>query len=351
MGKRLAQRVRGWQLRRSPFRGLGGFAAVLFVIFLPNLAYAGYIAGLETLQQPLELTEFPHSVVLVTGSWPDGIDQSTTETSLVASIQTWNGVSCSFSELRYDGVVADWDNVPDGATPVGFVDPDEEPCFQVDTDIAYTVPCRESVKAVFLNSRDYVWRESPDPYQTVVEGEPLTVDVQSVITHELGHVLGIGHDDVTNTLATMRPRYLLDGGMSSLTADDKRALCALYEADGEDCASDADCGTFEVCTKLDGHGLCEPRRGELGDYCALDDLVCPGVCHVSSPATFSGYCTLECPGDDDCPDGYFCSSDSRRCLLASEEPEPSCTTAPTGGPLALLVGALFAWRRRRFHGS
>jgi hypothetical protein len=49
-----------------------------------------------------------------------------------------------------------------------------------------------------------------------------TVDLNAVLTHELGHFLGLSHSSITS--ATMFSNY--DEGMKTLEADDKAAICA-----------------------------------------------------------------------------------------------------------------------------
>lgn len=97
-----------------------------------------------------------------------------------------------------------------------------------------------------------------------VSDTTITYDLQSVVTHEAGHFLGISHSSLS--AATMRPDYIpgsLD--LRDLDADDVAAICAAYPP-GE--AIPASCDD----TPRHGYsGLCgadQPKMTEAGDTCA-----------------------------------------------------------------------------------
>ncbi len=112
-------------------------------------------------------------------------------------------------------------------------------------------------------------------------------DVARVISHELGHALGLLHPcrgtaapedtsaDVCSEVhdgALMHPLYLEGNGATlGLGSDDKAGICALY---GED----ADC-VGETC-----------GRGAFGDACIQDQACQSGVC------SRTGACTERCMG-------------------------------------------------------
>lgn len=101
-----------------------------------------------------------------------------------------------------------------------------------------------------LNGFEYTWS---------LDGAEGTVDVQSIVAHEAGHVLGLGESTVPD--ATMYG-FAVTGETSKrdLHEDDVEGLCTLYPADGEDrpcpdppaaaalCAGDTGCG----CTLAPG---------------------------------------------------------------------------------------------------
>lgn len=101
-----------------------------------------------------------------------------------------------------------------------------------------------------LNSADF---------ELTVSDENVSYDLESVLVHEAGHFLGIGHTDVPES--TMLPIYLEgDTSLRTLGADDVAAVCALYPPAAVD----------ETCNPLPRHGFspyCEEEQPE-GDCAA-----------------------------------------------------------------------------------
>jgi hypothetical protein len=76
------------------------------------------------------------------------------------------------------------------------------------------------------------------------------IDFNSVITHEIGHFLGLSHSDAEGS--TMRPSYAPgDVAMASIEQDDVDGVCAALPAEREVSSTS-----------------CEPRHGFSSD-CAL----------------------------------------------------------------------------------
>lgn len=146
---------------------------------------------------------------------------------------------------------------------------------------------------ILYNGIDHRWTTNP------TQGGQ--VDAESIITHETGHQLGLGHSQ--RTAATMYFAYTGGTGARSLDSDDIEGVCSLYPGTGATgCSNDNDCGANETC----GGGTCIPTtqgEGGVGDSCSqemcADDLICV------QGNTGGPFCTRLCSGGD-CPSGWAC---------------------------------------------
>jgi hypothetical protein len=166
-------------------------------------------------------------------------------------------------------------------------------------------------------------------------------DVQSVVTHELGHYLGLQHVLGGQNLPdppTMSPYMDTQLRTRTLTQDDIDGVCFLYPATPYTCSTIGNCpyildkgssGTESYVGRIDCVGTsCQgivAYQGALGDLCDPTN----GGCQTSlSCTTYSGvgYCTQPC-STSSCPSGYECTSvaGSAVCLATS------VVNAATGG--------------------
>jgi hypothetical protein len=84
---------------------------------------------------------------------------------------------------------------------------------------------------------------------------PRDIDFSSVITHEIGHFLGLSHSD--NPESTMRESYAPgETSMATIAPDDVEGICTALAPNRE--------------TKTDS---CEPRHGFTGE-CGLSENTC-----------------------------------------------------------------------------
>ncbi len=274
----------------------------------------------------------------------------TLEDVIQQSLDAWNDVGCSNFQFIYAGET-DARGEVDGLNVIYWVnDPSE--WMAADEAAGATlhhpaVPDPQTVEVdLALNGFAFEW---------VVGGaDALTTDVldpASVITHELGHWLGLGHSE--DQFATMYYAHLPGTMQATLEADDKNGLCTLYPADGtpSECATDADCDFPEEqggapvagtgrCVHYAEWAVCGDRHAAVGEPCGLEDLNCDDICFVSffecSTMCFfpdaledGGYCAPLCKDpngvESPCPPGWTCTEFEQYgisvCWQAPDEPE------------------------------
>jgi hypothetical protein len=99
---------------------------------------------------------------------------------------------------------------------------------------------------------------------------PVVYDLQSIVTHEAGHFLGLAHTQPSHPEATMYARY--EQGQTAMrvpSQDDVCGICAAYPP-----------GRVTVCDD-------QPRHGFSG-ICGGGDVPSPSGCHCEAPGATSG---------------------------------------------------------------
>lgn len=206
---------------------------------------------------------------------------------------------------------------------------------------------------IVFNDVGFCWNDS---------GNGNCVDTKSIVTHEEGHFLGLGHSNVNG--ATMEPFYS-GPGQGSLAQDDKDGVCALYPSGGATAASSSAGGsTCDVCANNSASGACSGAYDACGSsqscidfYNCLvgcGDQACVDACVQSYPTGAQLYvdlidcvctdcsveCSAECGGSSSSSSTTSgnTSSNGATTSTTSGETTAASTSAGAGGSGATGAG-------------
>ena len=166
-----------------------------------------------------------------------------------------NSSTCQRAEFRESGNV----------NTIAFLDPWEDQCGSEYSPNAFAVTIvwhNTSTGEIF--DADMMINDLLGPYERCSEsgcepgttGNPGPVDLQSIVTHEVGHFIGIGHSNVDG--ATMAPSSArTEVSKRTLEQDDIRAVCAIYPPGSLDDSCNPDVvGGLDLNCENDGPPNC-----------------------------------------------------------------------------------------------
>ena len=250
---------------------------------------------------PGVLTAFPHTVTLALPFGPFSREVALADGEVAA--RAWSELPHTAVRLRVVGVDGATVSSTDGVSTVRF-HTGEWPAELVPRALAQTVLVVDGAghitdADIHVNGFDHVYR---------VDGleAPGAVDLRSVLVHELGHLLGLGHS--ADPLATMAPS--VSGTRARTPArDDELGVATLYPGpSGAARCPDIPCPPGFSCLA----GACE-RRGTPKVTCAPCERV-PGACDgagaegrcVDVDQGAARVCAPRCDADHPCGPGFAC---------------------------------------------
>jgi hypothetical protein len=256
------------------------------------------------------------------GSRDLGIDR--TETAVQASFDTWQDVDCCYIAFDYRGRSSRTANGGDGSNVVSW---SESGWYYGGSAIAVT---SDWFGYGTIEEADIDCNGVYMSWDTSGTGG---VDTQSILTHEIGHFLGLGDlYDGGHASSTMYGVYSGGTGARSLAEDDKAGCQYLYEetcGSTPDCTTDDDCGSGYHCEG----GTCvrNASEGRMCDPCESHEDCADGYC-LSGFADGGTYCGENCTSSSDCGSGNECATLSggiRQCVPSDGDCSGSssgCTT-------------------------
>ncbi len=161
----------------------------------------------------------------------DGLTFNQTRNAVTQAYGTWRDVSCTGIRFSRQAGTNATRNATDGQNVTYWAEAgateytDGTLGFGTLAVTILTIRADQTLTDVDIafNGRDFVWALTDSP------GPPRTVDVQDTATHEIGHMIGFHHSEVTGTpVPTMNAFNQPNNAGRTLEADDINAACYIY---------------------------------------------------------------------------------------------------------------------------
>jgi len=256
-----------------------------------------------------------------------------------AAFATWQAVPCASLAFRNDGFTQRRLRT-DGNNVILFIESNWIYGAEAAAATSLWIVDGQQTADIALNGQHFTWAIGPSNSLMAT-----TLDLQGVLTHEIGHFSGLGHSD--RAYDTMYFSWKPWQSQRTLSIDDKRGLCSIYPIAGDECPRPA-CPSGETCTAYPFGKLCAGVPDPIGAPCNYDRTECDAFCLFTALDLSTGYCSRFCDDDADCPLTHHCGAASagtmpvKVCFAGAQptpppepEPEPphTCTSddaCPTG---------------------
>ncbi len=203
---------------------------------------------------PLHWRQMPIPVAINPDN-PFGLSEDEVEDAVLSAMESWESVGAAI-EFEYLGFTDVQEASFDGENVVFFSSLWEEGASK--GAMTYNWSTEDGAIVAFdigINAEDYEW---------TVEENGAVMDIENVMAHELGHVLGLGHSDIDDLATMWETTQSGELIKRNLRPDDENGLLANYGADvpmGVACSSSG--GPSSALSWMVGAiaaGLCLRRR-------------------------------------------------------------------------------------------
>ncbi len=217
-----------------------------------------------------------------------------------AAFATWQAVPTASLTFQNDGMTALGLDSNDDTNVMLFIESGWT--FGPEAAAATSLVIFEGMQTadIAVNGENWTWVIGPA--NSSINQDVL--DLQAVLTHEIGHFSGLGHTN--RAYDTMFFAWNPWEGQRTLSIDDKLGLTSLYPTTGDECT--APCPSGETCQTVPQGKLCGGEPDPVGMACSYDRVECDGFCLFTVADLSSGYCSRFCESNTDCPLTHHCDA-------------------------------------------
>jgi len=267
---------------------------------------------------------------LIQNAGSDDLSIAQVVAAVDAAFATWDAVPCSSLAFTNAGMT-DLGVATDGSNTILFVESGWLYGSEAAAATSLWIIDGQQTADIAINGESFRWAIGP-PSAGVASG---VLDLQAVLTHEIGHFSGLGH--TMRAFDTMYYAWKPWQGQRTLSIDDKLGLCSIYSTTGSECPTPAPCPTDETCTPYPSGMLCAGTPDPIGTACNYDRVECDGFCLFTAADLSSGYCSQFCETNADCPLTHHCaeaSAGSTTVKVCFDGAQPPPCTSDDACPVA-----------------